>query len=91
MTSVLVFERAIELARSGACTSVNDVRQRLRGEGYTDVVAGLAGATANRAIIDALKESVPQASGVHGNEASGRRTADPRIVTSTTITAATTT
>ncbi len=30
-------ERAFDLARSGSCTGVNDIRQRLRQEGYSIV------------------------------------------------------
>lgn len=58
MEKVPVLERAIGLARSGGCTSVNHVRQLLRREGYADVAVGLAGAAANRAIIDALREAL---------------------------------
>lgn len=53
-------ERAFELARSGACSSVNDLRQRLRREGYDSVHLHLHGASINKQLVDlmhAAKES----------------------------------
>ena len=44
-------ERAVQLAQSGDCRSVNDVRQRLRREGYIGVGTELAGAAINRELI----------------------------------------
>jgi hypothetical protein len=44
-------ERALELARSGACISVNDVRQRLRREGFQGIGLDLAGVEINREIV----------------------------------------
>lgn len=47
-------ERAIQLAQSGDCRSVNDVRQRLRREGYVGIGAELASVAINRELIDYL-------------------------------------
>jgi len=47
-------ERAIQLAQSGDCRSVNDVRQRLRREGYVGIGAELASVAINRELIDHL-------------------------------------
>ena len=46
--------RAIQFAQSGECRSVNDVRQRLRREGYAGIGAELAGVAINRELIDYL-------------------------------------
>jgi len=47
-------ERAVQLAQSGECRSVNDIRQRLRREGYIDIGTELAGVAINRELIDHL-------------------------------------
>ncbi len=47
-------ERAFELARSGACASVNDLRQRLRREGYDAVHLHLHGASINRQLVELI-------------------------------------
>jgi hypothetical protein len=49
-----MIERAIQLAQSGQCISVNDVRQQLRREGYVGIGVELAGAAINRQLIDLL-------------------------------------
>ncbi|HEX7848418.1 MAG TPA: hypothetical protein VF485_01675 [Sphingomonas sp.] len=46
-----MIERAIQLAQSGDCHSVNDVRQRLRREGYVGIGVELAGVAINRELI----------------------------------------
>lgn len=43
MTNSTTLERAFELARSGGCASVQDIRRRLKSEGYDQVEAHLAG------------------------------------------------
>ncbi|MDQ2893414.1 MAG: hypothetical protein M3R64_10065 [Pseudomonadota bacterium] len=50
-------ERALQLARSGKCRSVNDVRQTLRREGYDAVHQHLNGAAINRQLTDLLAEA----------------------------------
>jgi len=50
-------DRAIELATSGTCASVNHVRQRLRREGYQGVGVELAGAEINRELIALIHAS----------------------------------
>ncbi|MES3151477.1 hypothetical protein [Sphingomonas faeni] len=47
-------ERAFELARSGSCNSVNDLRQRLRREGYDAVHIHLHGASINKQLVDLM-------------------------------------
>jgi hypothetical protein len=49
-----MIERAIQLAQSGDCRSVNDVRQRLRREGYIGIGVELAGVAINRELIEHL-------------------------------------
>ncbi|WP_157082324.1 hypothetical protein [Sphingomonas pruni] len=49
-----MIERAIQLAQSGQCISVNDVRQRLRREGYVGIGVELGGAAINRQLIELL-------------------------------------
>lgn len=43
MTTPTTVERAFELARSGSCASVQDIRRRLKSEGHDQVEAHLAG------------------------------------------------
>ncbi len=52
-------ERAIELAGSGTCGSVNEIRQRLRREGRDDVHLMLTGPAINQAIVAAIKGARP--------------------------------
>lgn len=52
---VPALRRALELARSGECISVNHVRQRLRREGYLEIATDLRGPGPNRQIIEAIK------------------------------------
>jgi hypothetical protein len=49
-----MIERAIQLAQSGDCHSVNDVRQRLRREGYVGIGVEMAGVAINRQLIELL-------------------------------------
>ena len=49
-----MIERAVQLAQSGDCRSVNDIRQRLRREGYIGIGVELAGVAINRELIDLL-------------------------------------
>jgi hypothetical protein len=43
MTTLTTVERAFELARSGSCASVQDIRRQLKSEGHDQVEAHLAG------------------------------------------------
>ena len=58
-------ERAIELASSGACRSVNEIRQTLRREGRDDVHLALNAPAINQAIIAAMKGAAIKASATH--------------------------
>lgn len=49
-----MIERAIQLAQSGKCISVNDVRQRLRREGYVGIGIELAGIAINRQLVELI-------------------------------------
>ena len=40
-----IAERAFQLARSGACANVRDIKKRLKAEGYERVEAHIAGST----------------------------------------------
>ncbi|TCP71362.1 hypothetical protein [Sphingomonas sp. PP-CE-1G-424] len=51
---ITTVERAFELARSGTCSSVNDLRQRLRREGYDAVHLHLHGASINKQLVDLM-------------------------------------
>lgn len=51
---ITTLERAFELARSGQCDSVNDLRQRLRREGYDAVHLHLHGASINKQLADLM-------------------------------------
>ena len=48
MTAQSTLERAFDLARSGECTSVEDIRRQLKRERFDQVEAHLAGASINR-------------------------------------------
>jgi hypothetical protein len=50
-------ERAFELARTGDCTSVDDIRKRLKAEQYSQVDAHLAGASVRRQLLDLCREA----------------------------------
>lgn len=52
MTSQTTLERAFELARSGACASVSDIRQKLKAERFDQVEAHLAGPAITRQLRD---------------------------------------
>jgi hypothetical protein len=42
-SEISTVERAFQLARDGACHSVNDIRERLLREGYPNVLSHTAG------------------------------------------------
>ena len=48
MQNPTTIERAFTLARSGSCTSINDIRQQLRAERFDQVDAYLAGPSLGR-------------------------------------------
>ena len=51
MPSIPIIERAYQLARSGTCPTIRDLRNRLRSEGYTLVEDFIAG----RSLLPELK------------------------------------
>jgi hypothetical protein len=53
--SLHTLERAFELAQSGDCTTIDDIRRRLKTESYAQVDAHLAGATVRRQLLDLCK------------------------------------
>jgi hypothetical protein len=52
---VTVLERAFQLARSGVCSSVGDIRERLKAEGYS--LAQLTGRTLSRQLFGLIQEA----------------------------------
>jgi len=52
-----ILERAFELARSGDCSSIDDIRRRLKAEQYSQVDAHLSGATVRRQLLGLCKEA----------------------------------
>ena len=48
MNDTGIIERAFELARSGSCQSVNDIRAQLRAEGYSSIAEHFAGTSIQR-------------------------------------------
>ena len=51
-------ERAFQLAKSGTCTSVEDIRKGLKSEGYS--VNQIDGRTLLKQLTALIKESKPQ-------------------------------
>jgi hypothetical protein len=52
-----ILERAFELAKTGDCASIDDIRRRLKAEKYSQVDAHLAGATVRRQLLDLCREA----------------------------------
>lgn len=48
-------ERAFELARSGTCLSMEDIRRRLKAEGYENTQAHLAGSAIRKQLLELMK------------------------------------
>lgn len=42
-SEISTIERAFQLARAGSCHSVNDIRERLLREGYSNVLSHISG------------------------------------------------
>jgi hypothetical protein len=57
MTQQTTIERAFVLARSGNCSSVNDIRQRLRAERFDQVDAYLSGPSLSRQLRDLCQKA----------------------------------
>ena len=55
MTQTTTIERALQLAREGRCRSVEDIRRKLKAEGFDMVDSHLAGGTLKRQLVDAMK------------------------------------
>ena len=53
-SSIGTIERAFQLARTGACHSVVEIRHRLHSEGYEGVHGHLNGSTIQRQLREAL-------------------------------------
>ena len=58
-TPLPLVERAFQLARSGACAGVKDIRLQLKGEGYTngDIQNHLDGLSIRAALVALCKKS----------------------------------
>jgi hypothetical protein len=59
MTTPTTLERAFELARSGTCSSLQDIRRRLKGEGFDQVEAHLAGPAIGKQLRRLCEEARP--------------------------------
>jgi hypothetical protein len=57
MQDQTTIERAFELARSGDCDSVNQIRQKLKAERFDQVDAHLAGPAIARQLRDLCAEA----------------------------------
>ena len=57
MTQQTTIERAFEIARSGKCASVNEIRQQLRAERFDQVDAYLAGPQLSRQLRDLCQQA----------------------------------
>lgn len=55
--SLGTIERAFELAQSGHCTTVDDIRRQLKGEGFAQVDAHLAGAMVRKQLLDLCRQA----------------------------------
>lgn len=58
-----ILERAFDLAKSGNCSTIDDIRRQLKAEHYAQVDAHLAGATVRRQLLDLCKEARAQDNG----------------------------
>jgi hypothetical protein len=59
MTGENPIERAFELARSGECQDMRELEQKLKREGFTNVLSHLSGPSIRRQIND-LMAKAPQ-------------------------------
>lgn len=59
MTERTTIERALELADSGSCRSMTDIRRKLRDERFENIDAHLGGATLKRQLMTKLKARSP--------------------------------
>jgi hypothetical protein len=55
--SLGTIERAFELAQSGHCATVDDIRRNLKGEGFAQVDAHLAGATVRKQLLELCRQA----------------------------------
>ena len=68
-------ERAFELARSGACISIVEIKQRLNAEGYSnDVIVGRQLLAQLKAVIEKARGTPPATHGPLWQFAFRRRT-----------------
>ena len=66
MTQPTTLERAFALARSGSCATVQEIRKRLKSEGFDQVDAHLAGpalAKQLRRLCDEARSAAPETAG----------------------------
>ncbi len=55
MPQIGTVERAFELAKSGACHNVGDIRQRLKQEGFSSYEEHLAGVSIKKQLLALMK------------------------------------
>ena len=64
MTDIGTVERAFQLARSGECFNVEDIRRQLRREQCSNIDAHLAGSSIRKQLVHAIALlSVPASEG----------------------------
>ena len=63
MTGQTTLERAFALARSGDCSNVNEIRQRLRAERFDQVDAHLAGPSLSRQLRALCEQAAAERAG----------------------------
>ena len=61
LNTTRVLERAFELARSGRCPNLDDLRRRLQQEGYHGVEEHLRGTTLRRQLRALIQDAAPKA------------------------------
>jgi|GEM_PF-396723 len=64
-----LLERAYQIARSGECAGLSDLRKRLRSEGYQQIEGHLSGLSLRRelaALVDASNPAGPAERGPRG-------------------------
>ncbi|WP_129793404.1 hypothetical protein [Sphingosinicella sp. CPCC 101087] len=63
MTAPTTLERAFDLARSGTCRSVSDIRRQLKAERYDQVEAHLSGPAISRQLRELCAQAQPPEGG----------------------------
>ena len=73
--NVTVLERAFQLARSGLCGSVSEIKERLKAEGYS--LVQVTGPTLSRQLFALIRDAQGNAPPFKGRKPPGRHTGPP--------------